>query len=248
MPRNQTLAQVRYLLKAETGKNLDSASTAQDAEINQLIADAQSQLADTYNWPFLKCRWNSNLVAGTRYQTFPTVDDVGLTSNPRFERPMAMMTKWNNVWMEVVYGIDEYPEFNYLDSDRGQVLDPVQRWQFSDETKFEVWPLPASNATCRFIGQRALTSLQTGATAPPTWNDSATLDLDDKLIAYHAATEYLLREENPKAQYEAQKAQKLLLALLGAYPTRTETVCIGHGGVLGRRLIKNVPLVLVAGK
>lgn len=248
MPRGTSLGLVRSMVKAETGKNLSSASTAQDAEINQIISDVQYQLSASHEWPFLKDEWNSSLTPAERYQTFPTVDVAGTTVSPSFERPIKLWIKWNNIWQEVVYGIDEYPEFNYIDSDRGQVLDPIQRWQFYYQTQFQVWPMPASASLLRFVGQRQLATLQTGSTTPPTWNDSATLDLDDQLVCYFAATEYLLREENPKAQMEATKAQSRLNALLGSYPTRTETYCIGIGQPLGRKAIRNVPLVLVAGK
>jgi len=248
MARQLTLAQVRNKVKAECGKSTDASSTAQDSEINQIIEDVQGMLAATIDWPFLKCRWDSSLVAGVRYQAFPTTDDRNVVTAINFERPVTLMIKWNMIWQPVVYGIDEYPELNYIDSDRSQVLDPIQRWQFSDETQFEVWPRPASASALRFIGQRALTSLQTGATTPPTWNDSATLDLDDLLVTFYASVEYLLREENPKAKLVAEKAERRMRMLQGSYPIRKETICIGRGNPLDRKAIRQVPLVLVAGR
>ena len=196
--RNSSLGRVRSLVKAETGKSLDVQATGQDAEINQLIENTQLQLATSYDFPFLKARWDSVINPGTRFQTFPNilspqggspVASVAIS----FERPPKLEVKWNNIWQEVVYGIEETEEFNYLDSDRNAVLDPIQRWQFSDETQFEVWPLPASVAQIRFKGQRALTSLQIGSTTPPTWNDAALCDLDDLLIAYLLRLPWLRR-------------------------------------------------------
>lgn len=234
------------MVKAECGKSLDSTSTAQDAEINQTIANIQSWLASAYDWPFLKNRWDSFLTPSSRYQAFPTQNTLGVTTAPVFERPPIVDVKWNQIWQPVLYGIDEYPEFNYLDSDRGQILDPIQRWQFNDETQFEVWPLPASTAQLRFIGQRKLTTLLS-STNPIMWNDSATLDLDDLLLTYFVATDYLEREENQKASIEAAKAQKQLMALLGAYPVRSDVVTIGRGAPMDRKMIRQVPMVLVAG-
>ena len=251
--RNSSLGRVRSIVKAETGKSLDVNATSQDTEINQLIENTQSQLATSYDWPFLKARWDSILTPAARFQAFPTnlspqggspVASVAIN----FERPPRLEIKWNNIWQDVVYGIAEQEEFNYLDSDRSQVLDPIQRWQFSDETQFEVWPMPASTSQIRFIGQRALTSLQTGSSIPPVWNDAALCDLDDLLIAYFVSAEYLTREEKPNAQVELQKAQRRLAAVLGAYPQRSETITIGRGQPLGRKAIRQVPLVLVAGK
>ena len=130
-----------------------------------------------------------------------------------------------------------------------QVLDPAQRWQFSDETQFEIWPLPASNAQIRFIGQRALTELQAvPATLPITWNDTATLDLDDLLVTFFAAAEYLTRQENPRAKMVIEKAQRRLTSLRGSYPVRTETTCIGRGNLpFDRKAIRQVPLVMLGG-
>lgn len=246
MARNTTLGQLRYMVKAETGKSLVSTSTQQDAEINQIINDIQAWLAATYDFPFLKSRWESSLTAGSRYQTFPTTNNVGLVIALNLERPMRCLVKWNQIWQDVVYGIDEIPEFNYLDSDRNAVLDPIQRWQFDDETKFEVWPLPATTADIRWVGQRTLTSLLTTVN-PVVWNDAATLNLDDLLVTYFASTEYLTREESPRAKIQAEKAQRRLTAILGGYPNRTQTVCIGRGQPLDRKAIRQVPLVLVAG-
>jgi len=250
--RNQPLGLVRSKVKAETGKSLDSNSTAQDAEINQLIENVQASLATDYDWPFLKSRWDSILTPGPRFQDFPTTlspqgGSATAAATINFERPARMEIKWNNIWQPVIYGIDEYPEFNYLDSDRGQVLDPVQRWQFSDQGQFEVWPLPASTTQVRFIQQRQPVTLQTGAAVPPVWNDLALLDLDDLLVTYFVAANYLLREEKPNAQAVLGQANRRLMALLGAYPNRTEPIIVGRGQTMGRKAIRQVPMVLVAG-
>jgi hypothetical protein len=349
MARNTPLGVVRSMVKAQSAKSLQSSSTAQDTEINQIISDTQQGLADAYDFPFLKNRWTLNIAPTTRFVNFPTQDDLGNYVVPRFERPGNFFLKWNQIWMDIVYGIDEVPEFNYLDSDRNQVLDPIQRWQFADENQFEVWPLPASTSEVRYVGQRALTPLSnytysssggdseagmnvtltwsvtsgqvglyyvanpnvnaylhfdtptgtwlingnaniydlgtptvtiyspyytatsitgpwaigasgavispTPLVSPPTfilatqnsWNDSATLDLDDLLVSLFAAGEYLTRKKSASAGGVLQAAQRKLLSILGAYPTRTETYCIGRGQPLDHKTIRQIPLVMVAG-
>ena len=248
MPRNLTLGAVRALVKAELSKSLQTASTAQDAYLNQLIEECQFDLAGEFDWPFLKNRWNATLAASSRYQAFPTANTLGVTVAPSLERPVAMFIKWNQIWEPIVYGIDEYPEFNYIDSDRSQILDPIQRWQFNDETQYEVWPMPASASSVRFVGQRALTSLQTGTTTPPTWNDSALLDLDSMLVAYKVAMCYATKEGYKPifVSYLTDKYQRRLNALRGAYPRRDMVVTVGRGDGLGRQAIRQVPLVMVA--
>lgn len=248
--RSQKLSTVLYKIKAELGKSLDTPSTAEDSKIYQLIESVQQELADSYAWGFLKSRWDSFLQPGQRFQPYPTtLSPQGGSASATFaidlNRPFRMEVKWNNNWQPVLYGIDEEPEFNYLDSDRGMVLDPVQRWQQSDETQFEVWPLPASPANVRFIQSRALTSLQTGATVPPTWNPNALVDLDDLLVVYHVATKLAAFEKKANAQLLSSEAGARLKQLLGANPIRSEIITIGRGQPADRKAIRLVPLVLV---
>ena len=250
--RGSTLGLVRSKVKAEAMKSLDSQATSQDAEINQIIENVQQELADSYDWAFLKVRWDVTVPAGQRFTAFPTTTAVqggtpiGAVIN--FQRPLELYVKWNAIWQPVIYGIDEIPEFNYLDADRNQVLDPIQRFQYSDETKFEVWPLPASNAQLRFVQNRQLTSLQTGSSVPPVWNDNATLDLDDLLVVYHVAALYLTREDQePAAQLALSRAKERLQRILQINPIRTQLTTIGRGNPLDRRAIRQIPLVMVAG-
>lgn len=245
--RQNTLANVRYKVKAALGKSWDTSSTQEDPRINQVISDIQQFLATKYSWPFLKNRWDAFLAPGSRYQNFPTVNNFNVTIAPDYERPTVCMVKWNAIWQFVVYGIDEYPEFNYLDSDQKAVLDPIQRWQFADEGQYEVWPLPASQAQVRFIQNRELTSLQTGTTTPPTWNDSALLDLDDNLVMYHAAAQIAEQENRKQAASLNRMADLTLKSLLGAYPQRDKEIIIGAEPPGGRKAIRQVPLVLIAG-
>ncbi len=162
MARQSPLVIVRNMVKTHRGLSLALTSNAQDAEINQIIMDVEQWSASEYDWPFLRSRWDVTVGAGVRYLPVPTVDDVGLTAAINFERAGDLKTfvKWNQVWQDVDYGITEEAEFNYIDSDRNQVLDPIQRWEFDDEMKFEVWPIPASTAQFRFVGQRCITDLR----------------------------------------------------------------------------------------
>ena len=253
MPRNSTLQVVRSMVKAETGKSLASTATAQDSEINQIIYDVQQWLASEYDWPYLRSRWDVTIPKGTRYISFPTVNDVNLTTAINFERAgdLKVYIKWNEIWQEVYYGISEENEYNYIDSDTGQVLDPIQRWSFDDENKFEVWPLPASNTLLRFVGQRVLTDLRTQyATMPITWNDTATLDLDDLMVTYFAAGEYMTRSHQDDIAKDllARGAARMAQIRL-TYPHREKPpTIVGGGSTLDRRALRIVPLVVVGGR
>lgn len=239
MARQTALSVVRSMVKAECAKSLQSGSNADDAQINQLIANVQNELVSLYDWSFLKLRWTLSVAPLIRYINFPTQDDLGTTFSVNFNRPTHFLIKWNDVWQDIAYGIDEYPEFNYLDSDRKQVLDPVQRWQFNDGGQFEIWPLPASNQILRFVGQRMPTPLS---------SDFSTLDLDDLLVTYFVSAKYLAQKKDSRAELVSAEAQRHLLSLRGSYPTRTQTITIGRGIPLDRKAIRQVPLVLVGGK
>src|ERR1019366_5678767 len=97
MARNTPLGIVRGMVKAEMGKSPQSSSTAQDGEINLIINDVQQWLASEYDWPFLSARWDIAIAPRSRYLTFPTVDDVNLTTAINFERAgeLKLYIKWN---------------------------------------------------------------------------------------------------------------------------------------------------------
>lgn len=253
MARGTPLSTVRSMLKAELQKSLDITSNAQDSELNQIIFDVQQWLASEYDWPFLRARWDVVVTAGTRYLAYPTTDDDGNVFAIDFERAgdMQVFVKWNQVWQEVEYGIREMEEYNYIDSDRGQVLDPIQRWMFDDQNKFEVWPIPATTATVRFIGQRVTTELRqsTLGVLPITWNDGALLDLDDQTVVLYGTSEYLLKKDMAQASaLLLQKANTRMANIRATYPKLQKDCIIGRDSGFDRRTLRIVPMIVVGGK
>ena len=233
------------MFKAEAAKSLDVSSTVQDAEINQVIFDVQQWLASIYSWPFLEHRWDIQVPAGSRYLNFPTVDEDAQQIAIDFERNNKLEVKWSSTWQSVEYGIGS-EEFNYMDSDLGQVLDPIQRWRFNDEGNFEIWPMTAGPQLLRFTGQRVLTELRSAVGPPPTWDDTALLDLDDLMVVFFSVAEYAMREEQTQvAKLHMSKAQNRMQQVRATYPKRTMECRIG--GQIDRRLMRVVPMVLVAG-
>lgn len=254
MARLTPLSTVRSQVKAECAKSLQSTSTAQDGEINQVIFDSQMWLAKQYDWPFLKDRWDVGIGPSSRYVAFPTQTTAGLNALINFERAgqLALFIKWNNIWLDVVYGIREIEEFNYLDSDRGQVLDPVQRWQFFDQSRFEIWPMNASGQTIRFIGQRMVTELRSSnlGVLPIVWNDAALCDIDDEIIMYFAAGRYMTAQNKPAlAKTFFELGDKAMAQVRSTYPVITKPPTImGGSSEFGRQERRLVPLVLVGGR
>jgi hypothetical protein len=250
MPRLSTLATVTSMVKAETGKSLATTSTSQDTEIYQIIYDVQQWLASEYDWPFLRNRWDVACPAGSRYLNMPTQNTLGASATINFERAgdLQVYTKWNNLWQDVNYGIEEQAQFNYIDSDRGMVLDPVQNWQFDDESKFEIWPINATATTVRFVGQRLVTDLRTTVT-PLVWNTSAVLDLDDLMVTYFAAGEYMVRaNQQAIAKDLLARAQTRMTMIRSTYPKKQKPpVIVGGSSTFNRRELRLVPLVVVGG-
>lgn len=224
MPRGQTLASTLSLLKAEIGYSLAAGvATADDQALYRLIDNEQKRLAADFDWPFLKNKPTVNVAART----------ANLPTTIVFERPVKVLRKFNNFWLPIEHGIGE-DEYNILDSDRGLTQDPIQRWQLqSDGTTFEVWPVPVTQQTVKFEGQRPVTSLLTAGAYDP----AKTLDLDDLLVVLFVAANRLGRVKAEDAALMLQKAQDRLTMLRAALPEERQGTTI-LGGDSGEAAVR----------
>jgi hypothetical protein len=214
MSRGVALSVLRALLRAEL-KESSEANTARDTELNYALANGQKTLASKFDWTFLKDRWDKSVTAGSRYVTLPTSNIRGIASTINFERTCVVERKWSNIWQEVDYGIDSV-QYNYVDSDLLRSQDPIQRWQLDTNTgdasnpnEFEVWPIPATATTLRFSGQRAVRALA---------SDSDLADLDDLLLVYFAAMEYLTLRKLASAPLAIKKYSDHFTMIRSGYP------------------------------
>jgi hypothetical protein len=143
-----------------------------------------------------------------------------------FERPVHVFSKWGEIWGTTEYGIRPTTQLNAVDSDSGVVSDPVSNWRFATNINdvpanlIEVWPLPASATTLRFVGQRTLKSIVAAAD---------TVDIDDLLIAMRVAAKILQHRKMANAGIEGQLAQQRLLRLRASYPSIDAEVIFGGG-------------------
>lgn len=243
MARNTPLSTLLRMLKAAVGDSL-TIGTQADSLYQQRLSDKQQWLAGEYDFPFLKDRWDVPVTTNDRFKAFPTTTVDG-TANVviAFERPVNVFVNWTNNWQEVKYGIDELTEFNNLNSDNNQPgwarqpNDPVQRWEFNGESQFEIWPIPVTRQTIRFVGQRALSAL-----VAPT----DTADLDDQFLITSLAVDLLLKKKSADAQALLASAQQRFNALRACYPCRTRQIVLG-GQLKDRMWRRRVPIVTVAG-
>lgn len=261
MARNTPLSNVVSMLKAELAMNMIvGVAVANDLNLASLIASKQRWLADIYDWPFLRDDWDIPIGSNQRYANMP-INLIDTEGNPastlNTERPFQVKCFFSGNWQDVVYGIDEQ-EFNYINSDGNppftaapQQLDPIQRWAYSQETQFEVWPIPATSTIIRFRGIRTLTSLLSfiqgdaqPAQVQPNW--SATLDLDDNMVMLFVAGEELQRLGKGNAQSVMQRAQTRMLQIRAQYPVRDMTCAFGQKYLRQYNRIIPVKKILVA--
>lgn len=244
MARNTTLANATTMLKGELGiSQASGVQTATDTELYTLIDNRQKWLSSEYDWPFLKERVDITVPAGTgdssRYHTLPT------TLN--FERPVVVTSAYQTFWHPVEFGISEL-DYNSIPSGDGgttaRQMDPIQRWDWKagDKTKIEVWPLPSTQQTLRFEGQKVLTDLKNGGASYVT---SQQLDLDDLLVVLFASATWLARMKKQDAKLKLAEAQNRLNYLRSSYPSRTNSFVMGSGRSDGRPIKKAVPIKLV---
>jgi len=215
------------MLKAAIGDSL-STGTANDAVYKQRLSDKQQWLSGEYDFPFLTKEWLVNVGPGTRYGNFPVVATTrdGVAKTLDWNRPFKVEVLYANRWQEVKCGIDTR-EYNSLSSDNvsfgssqvtADTLDPIQRYKPASSARFEVWPLPSTGQTLLFTGQMVLDALVA---------NGDTADLDDELIVYSLAVEYLSKRKSADSQILLAVAQNRLATLRSAYPVRDESIVIG---------------------
>jgi hypothetical protein len=193
------------MFKAEVGWNLQSGvAVAQDTEVNKLLAQMQQWLWSQYQFPFLYSHQDVAVSNGSRYYNYPALISL--------DYPTMVETKWGQLWYPVDYGISG-TEYESVDPDRGETLDPVSRWQVYSATQFEVWPQPATAQTLRFWGTRLLA---------PLVAETDVCDLDDLLIVLFAAAEKLKRAKQPDWQDRQGRAIALFNRLKTA--NRPDTI------------------------
>jgi hypothetical protein len=228
------------MLKAAVGDSL-SVGTQIDSTYNQLLRDKQVVLAGDYDYNFLVQRWNVTVNPGNRYLSYPTTTIDGSTANINFDRPLKLFRSWTNHWVEVLNGAGEVDEFNYLNPDTNlpawpqQALDPVQKWQMHDQTQFEIWPIPVTVQTLRFVGQRTL---------KPLVGDTDTADLDDELLILSVAVDRLIKQKGADAQAKLATYSMRLRTLRACYPQREREVVLG-GRMKDARVRRLIPIITI---
>ena len=239
MSRGIALSVVRALLKAEL-RDAQVTNSVLDTEYNYALENKQKDLCNAYDWPFMEDIWEQGLVQGDRYVNMPTTNIRSIAATINFERPVVTSVKFNTYYTPVVYGIG-VEQMNESDSTQDVYQDPVRRWSMdtnvgdgTSPNQFEVWPRPASAQTFRFTGQRAPRALS---------SDSDVTDLDDLVIVYFVAADYLAMREMTNAPIVLKKANERLVMLRAGYPQKTSPPIVFGGQQFEER--RNIKLVAI---
>ncbi len=232
MSRGATLSTIRARLKAEL-RDAQETNTVLDAEYNYALDSRQKALAVSYDWPFLQDRWDLSCTAGTRYFTLPTTNVRSVSSTINFERPVLTEVRFNSYYRPVAHGIGA-TQYNAVFE--GVSQDPIQNWSLdtnvgdaTNPSQIEVWPTPASTQTMRFTGQRTVGTLSA---------DSDKCDLDDLLLVFYVAADYLAQRQQGNAQSMLAKANEHLIKLRAGYPTKEGRMVLGASALDDRRNVK----------
>lgn len=234
-----TLASVLNLVKNELKHSL-SVGTSDDPALKQAIETKQEWLAGQYTFQILDDEWSANVVAGGRYTDFPVADIAGNACAINFDHPVQAYVKWNSTYQEICKGVS-LEDYNAQDPDDNECLDPIQKWRImpGNTAKFEVWPKTVEAQVVRFEGQRKLKTLRNAGVLDTT----KTLDLDDQLVAYAVAVDWLA----------GKPAQAAKIALFETRLTKvrdgdqsSDQRCIIGGGNQDRERIRRAKLVIVA--
>jgi len=99
--------------------------------------------------------------------------------------------------------------------------------------EIEVWPVPVVEQTVRFTGQRVVRDLS---------SDTDKADLDDLLLVYMVAYEYLFQRQQANADARLQKANQHLVKLRASYAVPSDRMVLGQTNRFDR---ENVKLIAV---
>ncbi len=195
MARGSTLGVMLTMLRAECRYAADSGvGQSKNPALKASLKRQYAMLYEDHDWPHLMGAWeDKSIVAGSRYYDFPT--DINM------EGAVKAYVSWGGLWLPLQAGFDP-TVYNEHDSDDDERSDPVQAWRVYSGTQFEVWPLPASNGTVRFVGKQNMTAFET---------DTDTCLLDDHLVVLYAAAEELA--DKPRGKVLADAAARRLAQL-----------------------------------
>jgi hypothetical protein len=180
-------------LRAEIGASPSSSGQGLNSipMLQQVLRRTQNRLFYDFDWPNLVIDRDTVMQKGENYYTFPSDLD--------YDSITGAWVYYSSSWRPVVCGFDPLI-YNSSNPALGVQNDPLVAWRHYEGNQYEVWPVPASNATTlRFRGRVQVPRLT-------ALTDCALLD--DDLIVLFAAAEILTRLKAPDGQAKLSLAEK----------------------------------------
>jgi hypothetical protein len=213
-----TFASVLETIKAEAGISLSTGTQSDDAFCVQ-IANKQESFGDSFFWPHLEVFVDK--AVGGRYTTLPALN--------RLHRIQAWVLDGSS-WLDLGYGVGP-DEWNVYDV--ATTSTPIQRWRITADNQVEYWPTPSQATTVRFQGQLATVYANKKSTAN-------VLFLDDLLVAYSVAADWLARQKKQDAGIMLKRADQRLFDLRGNAGTKHQSFRIGSKTEESQVLIRQI--------
>jgi hypothetical protein len=184
MAKGTTLLELRAMLRSEIGASPNPSMGVNTLDqYDHILRRTQERLWADFEWPFAYIERDEQLFPNQKYYTFD--DEID------FDRIVCTHVQYSSIWHPVDYGIGVH-EYNQMDADRGQKMEPVLRWRHYEGNQFEVWPVPTTNnQILRFKAVKKLAPLIAA---------SDRCVLDDNLIVMFSAAEILTRSKAEDAQ------------------------------------------------
>ena len=231
MARKSTLIDILNDFRAECRLSLNAAHNGQDRERQVILLQRKQEwLWRDFDWPHLRVDRFVALEAGRRYSDSPVDVDI--------DRIQRIAVRYNQVYCTLLPGIQE-EHYAAYDSDLDQRAWPVARWRITEDEQIEVWPVPEINYDPSTLeGRLKITGIKRLA---PFVADADRADLDDRLIAMHAAAEYLASKGSKDAQIKLDQATALYAKLRGQL---TKSHKVSMFGARTTRRVARVPFAV----
>jgi len=198
-------------------------------ELNQVVSPAAGQnfrehiknrirreyrrLYNDFNWPELRSWSDKSTSAGQRYYNYPTGVELKTVQD--------VYVLWGDRYHRIERGIEPH-HYNAYNSDQGARLDPTLRWAPYGPTQVEIWPIPASASSLRFVAKRAFAQmvdeddrcgLDTDlvvlfSAAALTKNDGEKVELLARAQAHYSALKQRLTRGNVKINFARGPEEK----------------------------------------
>lgn len=199
MARNTTLLRLLDKLRAETRSSLNPAHNNQVRDTQVLmLQETQIRLWAKYAWPHLRVERQMPISVGQRYYDTPV--DIAVD---RIEKLECFL---DGAWRVLDPTLDS-TAYAITNSDLGERSWPPQAWRIYEAEDIELWPVPDTAAVpatlegyLKFTGIRNLN---------PLVDDSDRADLDDDMIVYFAAAEWLTDSAPKRSQVLFDKAAQV---------------------------------------